>query len=131
MWRIHFIGFIRPKRINLIAFWKSIDIKIFVAQLKNVKGSVTDCTSGVIFVPQSNDPTFCPWKVPEGSFEDEEGCRRMIWMIFMYCHSYLKCFRREIDTLKKIWELGVTRRAEVVQKMLVFDRNWCDVFISF
>ena len=42
----------------------------------------------------------------------------------------LKVFPKKIDTSKNWW-IGVTRSAKVVQKMVVFARNRCDVFISF
>ena len=88
-------------------------------------------TFGVIFVPQPKNPRFCPWKGFETSFENEEGGCRMIWKIFMYYQSYLKCFQKKKNDTSKNWWLGVTRWAKVVQKLVVFARNRCDVFISF
>ena len=126
IWRIHFIALIRPKRINLIPFEQSINIKFFVPQLEKcqrLRWGHLRCN-------------FC-LTIKKSEILSVKGLREEFWKWrrrFLYDLNdiYVLTFllnlfpKKKIENLKT-WCLGVTTRAEVVHKNSSFQKKmmWC------
>ena len=130
IWRIHFIALILRKRINLIPFEQSININFFVPQLQKcqrLRWGHLRCK-------------FCP-TIKKSEILFVKGVREEFWkwrrrLSYDWSDIYVLAFLLKVFPKKKwkLWKHGVLEwlpRQKSSIKIVVFKRNWWDVFISF